>query len=281
MVFFLTCRGIMNKKSFLVVGIALTIVAIYHLLRIVPGDYLQELLEYYFGTEWIEGVDALLGNPLRYASFTTFYNRLVHCIIVLFIALIFYLCGGAMILKKQWQSDKIAAIDRGALWSLFWIALVISSALIDGLISFLGPDTAILAKLLWYVPLFLLNTFAEELLFRGIVQPVLLTALRPLSAILLTASLFGAVHFSGIDYFGLPILINSSLLGLVMGLISYHYQTFLASFGFHFTNNYLFNRLVSNNGSILIVQGFIPWYLQAIGSLMLVIILGYLMRSKA
>lgn len=276
----------MNKKlrsflpSLVVIGAALMILVAYELLHIYLGNSLQALFKAMFGTNWIKNTDALLGNPVRYASFDTFYNRVAHLCIALLLAACFYLLAGADQLRKQWGTKQFASIDFGALWSLLWMIMVIGFSAGTGYISFQSWDSNIFEKLILYIPFFFLNTFAEELIFRGIIQSVLLQQLKPAWAITISTLFFSGVHYAGITHFGISILCSSFLLGLIMGLIAYSYQTFLASFGFHFVNNYLFNRLVSNNGSIVIVQGIVPFWVTALMSLILFSIILYATKNR-
>ena len=84
--------------------------------------------------------------------------------------------------------------------------------------------------------LFLLVSFfapiIEEILFRGIIQKGLINkGVKPRSAIIISALVFGIVHFNPWQFIG------AFLLGIVLGVIYFKTKSLLMSIFLHFFNN--------------------------------------------
>lgn len=82
--------------------------------------------------------------------------------------------------------------------------------------------------------------FAEEMLFRGIIQRTLETYREPAIAIVLSAVFFALVHFNPWT------TIQITILGIVLGYISWKSRSILPAVLFHGLNN-LFSFVVMNN----------------------------------
>jgi membrane protease YdiL (CAAX protease family) len=100
---------------------------------------------------------------------------------------------------------------------------------------------------------------AEELLFRGVVQPALIRRVGPTLGILLTAFLFAIYHLN--PWIFLPLFI----VGTFFGFLAYKTGTFWAGALAHFGNNFLaiveLNRAESVDYATL-TEG-APWYILA------------------
>ncbi|MCS6895211.1 MAG: CPBP family intramembrane metalloprotease [Bacteroidia bacterium] len=72
---------------------------------------------------------------------------------------------------------------------------------------------------------------AEELFFRGALQPQLMRLMNPHVAIWLTGFLFSAIHFQVYGFF------PRAVLGVVMGYLSYYTGSLLPAMWAHFLNN--------------------------------------------
>lgn len=109
-----------------------------------------------------------------------------------------------------------------------------------------------LAGLVWAgLLLSVLQVLAEEVVFRGWVQPVLIEAWGPAIGLGLSSLAFALLHLAG-GAEGLLTIANLFLGGLVMGLLAYRTGGILAPFAFHYvwnvTEESLFG-LVPNPGS--------------------------------
>ncbi len=121
----------------------------------------------------------------------------------------------------------------------------------------------------------ILAPLLEEILFRGIIMKGMINnQVRPVTAILVSALIFGAVHFNPWQFAG------AFLLGLVLGLVYYKTKSLLMPILLHAFNNLLsasmmmysdsetFSGLFNINKEILLVAGVvifaIPFYFFAI-----------------
>jgi membrane protease YdiL (CAAX protease family) len=108
---------------------------------------------------------------------------------------------------------------------------------------------------------------AEELLFRGIVQPALVKRIGPTLGIVLTSVLFASCHLN--PWIFLPLLV----VGTLFGLLAYKTGTFWAGALAHFGNNLLaiveLNRTETVDYAAL-TEG-APWYILASGAVIAVV----------
>jgi membrane protease YdiL (CAAX protease family) len=74
--------------------------------------------------------------------------------------------------------------------------------------------------------------FAEELLFRGLVQPKLAQLIRPTEALIVQAALFSALHLSPV------ILVTHFAMGLALGWLRRRSGSLLPGIGLHGAWNY-------------------------------------------
>jgi len=108
----------------------------------------------------------------------------------------------------------------------------IPKIILDSLVTLMMADT--IPEFIWVVFLIaLVPAIAEELVFRGIVQPALIARFGPIAGIGLTSLVFAAIHLNPWS-FG-PLLI----LGTFFGIVSYKIGTFWAGALAHFGNNLL------------------------------------------
>jgi membrane protease YdiL (CAAX protease family) len=73
----------------------------------------------------------------------------------------------------------------------------------------------------------LVTPLSEELLFRGVLQPMLAQLIRPREALIVQAALFSALHFSPV------ILVTHFLMGLSFGWIRQRSGSLLPSVALH------------------------------------------------
>jgi len=121
----------------------------------------------------------------------------------------------------------------------------------------------------------ILAPILEEILFRGIIMKGMINNnVKPVTAIIVSAFIFGAVHFNPWQFAG------AFLLGLVLGLVYYKTKSLLMSILLHAFNNLLsalmmmysdsetFSELFKLNKEIVLVLGIvifaIPFYFFAI-----------------
>lgn len=79
----------------------------------------------------------------------------------------------------------------------------------------------------------IITPFFEEILFRGILLRGFLNRYKPITAIAFSAILFGIVHLNA------PQLINTTLAGLLLGIVYYESQSLLLCIAIHALNNIL------------------------------------------
>jgi membrane protease YdiL (CAAX protease family) len=90
----------------------------------------------------------------------------------------------------------------------------------------------------------LVQTFAEEFIFRGYAtQGLLLVLKKPLRAAVVSGLLFGAVHIPN----GIPQALNATVFGIVCALIAIRSGGIALTAGLHLANNYF--------GAVIVVSG--------------------------
>jgi membrane protease YdiL (CAAX protease family) len=139
-------------------------------------------------------------------------------------------------------------------WDLFvwgfggWLAIQAVLSLIDWVVAPRGfsisanRDTASLAAAALVG--ILVQTFAEEFVFRGYVtQGFLLACKKPVPAAIASGLLFGAVHIPN----GIPQALNAVVFGIVCALIVIRTGGIALTYGLHLANNYF--------GAVVVVSG--------------------------
>jgi membrane protease YdiL (CAAX protease family) len=124
-----------------------------------------------------------------------------------------------------------------------WIGLGAGGALVIGLTMLLYMETASLAKLqgapgaVHYLPLALvlaaMNSFAEEMLYRGVLLGPLLRQVTANQAISMTAALFGIAHFHGTPS-GFPGMGLTFIAGWIFGWAMVETRSILLPWFLHF-----------------------------------------------
>jgi membrane protease YdiL (CAAX protease family) len=108
---------------------------------------------------------------------------------------------------------------------------------------------------------------AEELLFRGVIQPALVKRIGPMLGIVLTAFLFASYHLNPWMFVSLFIV------GTLFGYVTYKTGTFWAGALAHFGNNLLaiveLNRTESAD-YVALTEG-APWYILASGAVIAIV----------
>ncbi len=90
----------------------------------------------------------------------------------------------------------------------------------------------------------LVQTFGEEIIFRGyLTQGLLLALKRPLPAATASGLLFGSVHLAN----GMPQALNATIFGIVCALIAIRTGGIALTWGLHIANNYF--------GAVIVVSG--------------------------
>jgi len=139
-------------------------------------------------------------------------------------------------------------------WQLFawgfgiWLIVQTVLALIDFLIApqgfalSAGPGTLSLAAVAFAG--ILIQTFAEEFIFRGyMTQGLLLLLKKPLPAAIVSGLLFGSLHIAN----GIPQALNATVFGIVCALIAIRTGGIALTSGLHLANNYF--------GAVVVVSG--------------------------
>lgn len=126
--------------------------------------------------------------------------------------------------------------------STFWIASGVGAALILGAVAF-SPSTAPPARgagFLQLLPLALvpaaMNSFAEEMLYRGVLLAPLLRRVPPRQAIWMTAALFGIAHYYGTPS-GLPGMALTFIAGWIFGAAMVQTRSILLPWLLHFASD--------------------------------------------
>jgi membrane protease YdiL (CAAX protease family) len=168
-----------------------------------------------------------------------------------------------------------------------WFLVLIGAALIDFAIAPQGfsisanSDTLLLVAVA--VPALLVQTFAEEVLFRGyITQGLLLATRRILPAAVISGAIFGAVHIPN----GLPQAVSATAFGVVLAIIAIRTGSIAFASGLHFANNiFAATVLVSAGDAFRNTPGLftqatphLMWWDTAVGVLALVAVAWFVTR---
>jgi membrane protease YdiL (CAAX protease family) len=164
------------------------------------------------------------------------------------------LAGGlavaAIIVHHKRPADLIGAWS----WRLFasglciWLGVQAALALIDVLVApggfvFAANRNSVLLALSAFAGI-LVQTFSEELIFRGyLTQGLLLAFKRPWPAAMISGVLFSTVHIPN----GAPQAINALFFGVVCALIAIRTGGIALTCGLHLANNYF--------GAVIVVSG--------------------------
>ena len=129
-----------------------------------------------------------------------------------------------------------------------WVVVQTALSLIDFLIAPNGfavsasPGTLSLAAVAFVG--ILVQTFAEEFIFRGyMTQGLLLLLKKPLPAAIMSGLLFGSLHIAN----GVPQALNAIAFGIICALIAIRTGGIALTFGLHLANNYF--------GAVVVVSG--------------------------
>jgi len=190
---------------------------------------------------------------------------------------------GARLVQGKRFTDLIGVWSWRAVATGFglWVVLLVIAALVDfamapkGFRLTAGPGTAELA--LAAAAGLALQTFTEELVFRGYAtQGLLLAFRRPLPACVVSGLIFGSLHIPN----GVPQAISATAFGMVLAWIAIRQAGIAFTFGLHFANN-LFGAVVLVSGSD-VFQGspglfaqdtpFLMWWDVAVGTIALVLL---------
>jgi membrane protease YdiL (CAAX protease family) len=145
-------------------------------------------------------------------------------------------------LVGQWRWDFFA------LGAVIWLLALGALSLIDFLIApqgfsvSVGHETGVVAAVAFGG--ILVQTFAEELIFRGYITQGLLQSLkRPLPTAVASGLLFGSLHYAN----GSVQAINATVFGFALALIAIRTGSIAFGWGLHLVNNYF--------GAVIVVSG--------------------------
>lgn len=122
------------------------------------------------------------------------------------------------------------------------MVMAIAAVIVAVAVSFLGNTIALGdgSQVIYLIgiglALTLLQSLAEEVAFRGWMQPVLVTAWGAMAGVTVTALIFALLHFPA-GASGPVSLLNLFLGGLVFGVLAYRSNAIVAPTAFHFTWN--------------------------------------------
>ena len=161
------------------------------------------------------------------------------------IAVLFaFICGGIAGAARLIQHKSPLDIIGCWRWSQFgcglavWISVQFLLAAIDFAIApsgFHRGNHLSLALTVWVLGAVLVQTFAEEFVFRGLVtQGIFLMLRRPLPSACVSGLLFGAVHLTN----GWPQAINAVWFGIVCAYLAIRTGGIALTCGIHLANNY-------------------------------------------
>jgi membrane protease YdiL (CAAX protease family) len=208
--------------------IAVLIVALY-LLRLIPPESLQELAHpssspIFFGGVVLQSVAIVAGllTGVALVQGKSFFD-----------------------LMGRWRWRLFLA--GGALWLPLLAAMTFADVVIapGGFRYSANPATTVLAICaLCALPI---QTFTEELLFRGyITQGLLLATKRPAVAAVLAGLAFGALHIPN----GAPQAVAAAGFGVATSLIAIRLSGIAFTFGMHLVNNLVGAVIVVSSGDI-------------------------------
>jgi membrane protease YdiL (CAAX protease family) len=161
---------------------------------------------------------------------------------VSFLLLVVGLASAAWLIQKKSPLDIIGNWR----WSLFGLGLA-GWAVAQGLAELadyvispgafrLTASSATLTLAAVSVPALVIQTFAEEFIFRGyITQGLLLALRRPWPTAIVSGLLFGAAHWAN----GVPQTANAVMFGVAAAYIAIRTGGLAATFGIHLANNVL------------------------------------------
>lgn len=127
-------------------------------------------------------------------------------------------------------------LSLGLFVGIFGVAFAASYAGLADALKPNGPGQAVPLMLLWGCGIVLLQAGAEEVLFRGWLQPVLARAWGIAPAVVLSALMFAALHVMG-GALAPVTLINLYLGGLLFGLLAAYGQGIAGAVAAHFSWN--------------------------------------------
>jgi membrane protease YdiL (CAAX protease family) len=173
------------------------------------------------------------------------------------VAIAFAAAGGgvaaaAMLIQRKRPGDIIGAWRWPLfLWGLLlWLAVQV---LLSGIDFALAPSGFSLNRgampllALWALGAILVQTFAEEFLFRGfITQAIVLVLPRPLLAACVSGLVFGAIHIPN----GWPQAINALWFGMICAFIAIRTGGIALTSGIHLANNYFGAMAVVSRGDV-------------------------------
>jgi len=201
----------------------------------------------------IARISALGSRPALYAFFATFTGPLL-----------------ATALWARWVHKipfaRLLGVSRGLILRDFLagvsVILVVAGAGIVAALQFqlFLPNIPFLAWLPWLVPtmaFIFVQVFAEELVFRGYLQPALAARFRsPVIWLILPALLFGALHWQpGTFGSNAPLVVAAAtLMGIVTGHVTARTGNISAALGLHFMNNCVGMLLVAVQGDLSVLS---------------------------
>jgi len=168
-----------------------------------------------------------------------------------------------------------------------WIGVQVLLALIDFAIAptgfALSVNSGTVAMAGTALAGILVQTFAEEFIFRGyLTQGLLLALKKPLPAAIISGILFGSLHIPN----GTAQALNATVFGIVCALIAIRTGGIALTFGLHLANNYFGAAIVVSGSDVFkgspgIIAQATPqllWWDVGIGTLALIALLCLILR---
>ena len=150
---------------------------------------------------------------------------------------------------------KINDLAKGFSWGILIMTLFAITAFVTGIVVFHVQHISFL--LFANIMLYFFVAIAEEVFFRGYMLSSLRERMGSIAPIVTSSLLFGAVHFFN-DYISWIGLINISISGCLMALLTVKTKSISAAVGLHWAWNFfqgpIFGFAVSGNQEVGLVQ---------------------------
>ncbi len=186
----------------------------------------------------------------RFPLYWTLFSFTIQLLALLFIVKIYWI----NIFKNKFLSvgferpkTMVKELVQGLLLGVILISLIFFLLLITKQIAIESVQFSS-GYFLYYVLLYLLVGFNEELLFRGYLLGTTMKLANKYLVLILFASLFSFVHFITNDFSLIPVL-NIFLAGIVLGIYYIHTKRLWFSIGLHFTWNFFLGPVFGSNVS--------------------------------
>lgn len=125
----------------------------------------------------------------------------------------------------------------GAALGFVLMSILVVLNLFAGKAVFHGVGTMSPLYILLFAVAFMIQSFSEELMVRGLIQRLVLDVAGVWGAILIPSIAFGLMHL-GNDHFSILAMVNTILIGMIFSIHTFLSRNLWLAAGMHFTWNY-------------------------------------------